>query len=235
MAHIFSIQDAHGYGIIDAADTRGYKNAYIDYVQKLALDREGVFKPGDVVLDFGCGVGRWCAWLASRCRRVYGIDVSRELLRLASAHNARTNVVYQAYDGVTMPFAPASFDAILCVGVLQKRVLPEGQLSPMLGEFRRVLQTPGTVVAIEHVSGRAHAWRYQREELLAQFAHHGFVCTACYPLRKGHWPVLYLIRYGLIPPRLFARLAQYELDKRRHESEAYFDYKDYLFRFERKG
>jgi len=90
-------------------------------------------------------------------------------------------------------------------------------------------------VAIEHVSGRTHAWRYQREELLAYFARHGFTCTSCYPLRKGRWPVLYLIRYGLIPPRFLARLAQYELDKRRHEREAYFDYKDYLFRFEHKG
>jgi hypothetical protein len=45
--------------------------------------------------------------------------------------------------------------------------------------------------------------------------------------------VLYLIRLGLILPRFFPRLAQYELDKQRHEREAYLDYKDYLFHFEK--
>ena len=40
MDHIFSTTDADGYGILDAADRRGTKNAYIDYLQKLALARE---------------------------------------------------------------------------------------------------------------------------------------------------------------------------------------------------
>jgi len=71
--------------------------------------------------------------------------------------------------------------------------------------------------------------------LLAHFTRHGLICTSHYPLRKGHWPILYMIRLGLVPARLFSRLAQYELDKRRHEREAYLDYKDYLFRFEKKG
>jgi len=44
-----------------------------------------------------------------------------------------------------------------------------------------------------------------------------------------------MILLGLIPASLFPRLAEYELDKRRHEREAYFDYKDYLFRFEKEG
>jgi hypothetical protein len=39
--NLLSTKDADGYGILDAADKRGYKNAYIDYLQKLALDREG--------------------------------------------------------------------------------------------------------------------------------------------------------------------------------------------------
>lgn len=235
MDYIFSARDGDGYGILDAADKRGYKNSYIDYLQKLVLDREGAFKPTDVVLDFGCGVGRLCAWLASRCRQVYGIDTGLEVLKLAAKHNHRVNVVYQAYDGATLPFDQSSFNAILCVGVLQKRIFPEEKLSHILGEFHRVLKTPGTVVAIEHVYGRTQAWSYQREAMLAHFAQHGLVCTSHYPIRKGHWPVLYLMRWGLIRPSLLPCLAQYELDTRRREKEAYFDYKDYLFRFVKRG
>ena len=234
MNHIFSTTDADGYGILDAADKRGSKNAYIDYLQKLALAREDVCKPTDVVLDFGCGIGRFCAWLASRCSQVYGIDVNIEGLKLAAEHNARANVVYQAYHGETIPFAQSYFNVILCVGVLHKRIFPEAKLTRILGELCRVLKTPGTVIAIEHVYGRAQAWNYQREELLAHFGRYGLVCTSHYPIRKGHWPILYMIRLGLVPASLFPRLAQYELDKRGHERGVSLDYKDYLFHFEKK-
>jgi SAM-dependent methyltransferase len=234
---ILSTKDADGYGILDAADKLGYKNSYIDYLQKLALEQEGAFRSTDIVLDFGCGVGRLCSWLASRCSKVYGIDTDIKMLTLAAEHNARPNVIYQVYEGETIPFAPSSFDVILCAfgGVLQKHIFPEQKFAHLLGELSRVLKIPGTIIAIEHVYGRAPSWHYQREELLAHFAQHGLVCTSHYPIRKGHWPVLYLIRSGLIPPRLFPRLAQHELGKRRHEREAFLDYKDYLFRFEKKG
>jgi len=235
MNRIFNTSDMDGYGILDAADKRGYKNFYIDYLQKLALDREGAFKTTDVVLDFGCGIGRLCPWLASRCRQVYGIDRDIELLRLATEHNTRPHVAYQDYDGETIPFPQSYFNAILCVGVLQKRIWSDKQLTHILGEFHRILKTPGTVVAIEHVYGKSHVWSYQREELLAHFARHDLVCTAHYPIRRGHWPVLYLIRWGFIPLNFLPRLAQYELNKQRSETEAYLDYKDYLFRFEKKG
>jgi len=234
MDSTLSVKDADGYGMLDAADKHGYKNAYIDYLQKLALDREAAFKPADVVLDFGCGVGRLSSWLAGRCRRVYGIDVEADLLRLAAQYHTGANVLYQAYDGKTIPFAQAYFDAILCVRVLNKRILPGENFDWALGELHRILKAPGVLIAIEHVYGREQSKCYQREELLASFARHGLICTSDYPIRKGHWPVLYLIRLGLISPGFFPLLAQYELGKRRHEREACLDYKDYLFRFEKK-
>jgi SAM-dependent methyltransferase len=41
----------------------------------------------DVVVDIGCGVGRLTRALAARAGLVYGLDVSREMLRLAERHN----------------------------------------------------------------------------------------------------------------------------------------------------
>ena len=230
-----SVKDADGYAMLDAADTHGYKNAYIDYVQKLAMDQEEAFKATDIVLDFGCGVGRLSSWLAGRCRRVYGIDVATDLLGLAAQYHARTNVLYQAYDGRTIPFAQAYFDAILCVRVLNRRILPEENFDWALGELHRILKAPGVLIALEHVYGRAQLECYQREELLAHFARHGLICTSHYPIRNGRWPVLYLIRLGLVSARFFPRLAQYELSKRRCGRETFLDYQDYLFRFEKKG
>jgi SAM-dependent methyltransferase len=40
---------------------------------------------GVVAVDFGCGAGKWLGALASRCDLVVGIDISAELLQLASA------------------------------------------------------------------------------------------------------------------------------------------------------
>lgn len=56
--------------------------------------------PGDVVLDIGCGVGRLTRPLASRAGSVYGLDVSREMLKLAADHNpALANVEWLHGDG----------------------------------------------------------------------------------------------------------------------------------------
>ena len=40
------------------------------------LGAEGLLRPGDDVLDFGCGFGRVAAVLAPRCRSVLALDVS---------------------------------------------------------------------------------------------------------------------------------------------------------------
>ena len=56
--------------------------------------------PDDVVLDIGCGVGRLTRILAARTKRVYGLDVSGEMLRLAREHNADlSNVEWLHGDG----------------------------------------------------------------------------------------------------------------------------------------
>jgi SAM-dependent methyltransferase len=56
--------------------------------------------PDDSVLDIGCGVGRLTRALAARTRRVYGLDVSNEMLTLAREHNADlSNVEWLHGDG----------------------------------------------------------------------------------------------------------------------------------------
>ena len=59
-----------------------------EQVVALMLDMVGLeIGPGETVLDIGCGVGRLTRALAARAGHVYGIDVSREMLRLAAQHN----------------------------------------------------------------------------------------------------------------------------------------------------
>jgi hypothetical protein len=58
-------------------------------------------------------------------------------------------------------------------------------------------------------------------------------CFQHYPIRNGHWWLLYLIRYGLIPQKWFPRLALWELKKNRKKEGKISYYKDYLFVIEK--
>ena len=73
-------------------------------VFRLMLDMVGLeVRPTDTVLDIGCGVGRLTRALATRAERVYGLDVSREMLRLAREHNPQLkNVEWVHGDGASL-------------------------------------------------------------------------------------------------------------------------------------
>lgn len=95
----------------------------IDYDAELRahnarLRAEVHVRPGDHVLDIGCGTGqstREAARLASG-GRVLGIDVSPAMLEQARALTAAAgldNVTYQLDDAQLHPFVPASYDLVI--------------------------------------------------------------------------------------------------------------------------
>ncbi|MBK9181308.1 MAG: methyltransferase domain-containing protein [Acidimicrobiales bacterium] len=73
-------------------------------------------RPGDRVLDVGCGPGRHARALAERGIRVVGADISHRFLALACA-GAPAGCAFVRADAVSLPVRPA-FDAVisLCQG-----------------------------------------------------------------------------------------------------------------------
>ncbi len=70
-------------------------------------------KPGEHILDIGCGAGQTTLALAQACRpggSALGLDISRPLLQLAR-ERATADVTFLEADAQTFAFAPASFDA----------------------------------------------------------------------------------------------------------------------------
>lgn len=73
------------------------------------------------VLDAGCGTGQLTCFLARRGRSVLGIDASERSLNIAHSLKERLGLkgaTFTAGDVLALNLAPATFDVVLCHGVL---------------------------------------------------------------------------------------------------------------------
>ncbi len=212
---------------IDPADRKGHKNYYIDLLQKTALEEVLQLKGDEVVLDFGCGSGRVAYWIAPRVKKVVGLEITPEMIRLAEKNRTADNVEFALYDGVHFPAFPYSFHLILSVGVVQ--IMKGELLKRTLSSLARYLGKDGRVYLIEQVSDRLAVDRPSLKQYLDAFGLSGLECLQYYPIRSGRWWALYLIRYGLIPEKWFGQIARYELRKRRGARGFVRHYQDFLF------
>jgi len=218
---------------IDPADRRGHKNLYIDTLQKTALEEALELKGDEVVLDFGCGSGRMTYWLAPRVRKVIGLEVTPEMIRLAEEHRKSDNVEFMLYDGAHLPDFPDPFDFILSVGVLQ--IMKREQMAKTFSGLARSLKPGGRIYLIEQVSDNPDMGRPKVEDYLQVFRDSRVKCIHSYPIRKGRWWLLYLIRYRFIPKKWLPLIASWELRKCRGKERRIAYYQDYLFLTEKPG
>lgn len=116
------------------------------------LDYSGV-RPGDRVLDVGCGTGVVTRDLAQRVGhqgQVVGIDPStrliEEALRRLDQKGLKGRVEFQRADGAALPFPDGSFDLVVASAVFGH--IPNGP--EVLAEMVRVARPAGTVVAFDH-------------------------------------------------------------------------------------
>ena len=101
-------------------------------------------KPGDCVLEPGCGSGRLTAVLAGLTGptgRVVAFDCSTEFLRLAAQRHLPPHVTLHAAWAEALPLAPESFDHVVCFNVFPHFV-PQAVITRRLAAALR----PGGVV-----------------------------------------------------------------------------------------
>ena len=216
---------------IDPADRKGHKNDYIDLLHKMALEEVLELKGDEVVLDFGCGSGRFSYWIASRVKKVVGLEVTAEMVELAERYRTAENVEFMVYDGVHFPVIPYSFDLILSVGVLQ--IMKGELLKNTLSSLAQYLKKDGRFYFIEQVSDSPKVERPKVKEYLQAFKESKLGCLQYYPIRNGRWWMLYLIRYGLVPHKWFPQIASWEMNKNRKREDKITYYRDYLFLLKR--
>jgi SAM-dependent methyltransferase len=102
--------------------------------------------PGERILDVGCGPGFYCAELLEEVKpggSVVGLDSSPQMLSLAARRcEGHANVEFHRADATALPVEDASFDAALCVQVLE--YVPD--IAAALAELRRAVRPGGRVV-----------------------------------------------------------------------------------------
>ena len=108
---------------------------------------EGLADP--LVLDLGCGKGRFARRLTDRGLRVVGIDLSRAMLKEARA------LPLVLGSGRRLPFADGAFDAVLAVETLQH----VQEVAVTISDARRVLRPGGRLVVLDRNAGALDARR----------------------------------------------------------------------------
>lgn len=73
-----------------------------------------------VVLDVGCGIGRVERYLAPYCKEIFGVDISRRMIKIAKKNRRHRNVHFIKNNGRDLSiFENNKFDFIFSILVLQ--------------------------------------------------------------------------------------------------------------------
>lgn len=143
-------------------DHEGSSESEMLFRQKTGFTPQEV--KGKLVLDVGCGMGRF-AEVASRWgARVVGVDMSSAAEVAAANLSDRDLVAILQADAFSLPFAPGSFDFIYSIGVLHHTPDCERAFKGLT----RLLK-PGGSIAVWLYSGYNH-W-YQFSDLYRKVTH----------------------------------------------------------------
>jgi 2-polyprenyl-3-methyl-5-hydroxy-6-metoxy-1,4-benzoquinol methylase/uncharacterized protein YbaR (Trm112 family) len=143
---------------------------------------------GKLVLDVGCGMGRFAEVATRWGARVVGIDLSAAAEMAAQNLTDREFAAFQA-DVFALPFAPASFDVIYSLGVLHHTPDCEAAVKVL----RKYLK-PGGTLAVWLYSGY-NKW-YRFSDFWRQYTHKMRPETL-HSVLKIAVPVLYNLNRGL--------------------------------------
>lgn len=135
-------------GAVAVLESRGHAVSYLQMVRSLI--EEARLRPGDRVLEVGCGTGVLCRWLAERTKKEHpmtGVDLSPFLLReaqnLARREGLGDAIEFLEGNAEALPLPDDSLDVTISVTVIE-----EVDADRMLAEMVRVTRPGGRVAVI---------------------------------------------------------------------------------------
>jgi SAM-dependent methyltransferase len=138
-----------------------YDRFVIPFLKRMNFDSRG-----KTALEIGCGIGRIARWMAQDFGQYIGVDVSPEMIRMASAYEI-PRAVFQVVSGGDLGGIPdASVDFVFSFAVFQ-HVPDRGAVLNYFAETARVL-CPGGVFRLQMKGLRT--WSFGRLALEAGFS-----------------------------------------------------------------
>jgi ubiquinone/menaquinone biosynthesis C-methylase UbiE len=125
---------------------RSPKGIFLDNREKKIIGELLSHLPkGSLVLDLACGTGRITEFLLSRGHKVWGADISPEMLEVARIRLSQFGNVVNFYlvDAENLPFKDRFFDGVTCIKLLGH--IPSQTRIKILREIRRVSKGPFVV------------------------------------------------------------------------------------------
>lgn len=115
-------------------------------------------RPGERILDVGCGSGIISRWIARRtgAAGIVAVDINRYLMReaasLAAVEGVASQILFQEGNATSLPFPDASFDVTVSCTVME-----ELNADQMLAELIRVTK-PGGRIGVAVRGGDLRPW-----------------------------------------------------------------------------
>ena len=147
---------SNNYAMAFGAQWKNYQKTQLDsYTGKpISFERLKRLVGGDLsivagrlVLEAGCGAGRFTEILLQSGARVVATDLSEAVeANFDNCHNNNNYVVFQA-NLLQLPVEPNQFDVVVCIGVIQHTPNPEETIKALCGYVK-----PGGMLIIDHYS-----------------------------------------------------------------------------------
>jgi len=189
--------------------------------------------PGKLVLECGCGAGRFTEVLLDQGCSVVSIDLSNAVDANAENCPPGENHRLAHADILRLRFGPRQFDLVLCLGVVQHTPDPESTMRALYGQVKH-----GGQLVIDHYSDRL-GWYTKMASLFRVFmkrmqpdramALSQRLVELCLPLHKNvqRIPIVRSVFYRLSPVTSYYTVLP-ELDDRLQHEWALLDTHDSL-------
>ncbi|GAB1413102.1 MAG: hypothetical protein AMXMBFR31_01630 [Candidatus Desulfobacillus denitrificans] len=162
---IVRFRSSDGYNATFAKQWKAFQLTQYDEYNKTALTRNRFLKEtgwpasgldGQLILEAGCGAGRFTRLLAGTGAKVLSFDYSSAVEVSREQNGSFPNVAFAQADILAMPFADGSFDRVFCHGVIQHTPDPAAAFQAL----NRVLRRGGLLsFDVYHRDGRIRPWK----------------------------------------------------------------------------
>lgn len=160
-----------------------FSSKWFDHPPGEILDLLLEHLPGKAkILDAGCGPGHHALYLKKAGYEVVGIDLSKEMLRIAQSKVS--GVSFKQMNMAYLDFGRSAFDSVWCAG--SGVHIPREDFATQLYEFRRVLKPRGILginLQVDRISeiaedGRFFEFYENKAEIMNLLAYVGYTIVA---------------------------------------------------------